>query len=329
MNQIITLESLSAEDKIWESYFEFQKMYNQKHSLEEIEDFKRFKELAMASLTSRFDFKRNLLLQNKKVVGLFNTFLLNKNLPEEIIEIRILFLENSIIKEFELQLKELIEFCKKDSKKLKINVSDAVVLELFKSQSFSLGNKDSWFELEIQNVNDKLITDIIAKETPKKYNLSVELNQELQGNEFKEIAELMTVLLNDMQRKNVHQVFKETEENVKEIVLTHKQWKNNLYHLLLRNDKNKLIGMSIVLFKKENPKYVNQYMTGVLKEYRGFGLSSWMKAYVYDYLKKEFPSVEFIKTDCFSDNLPMVHINKKFGFKEVETTVEMIYEKIN
>lgn len=327
MNQIIPLESLSAEDKLWESYFGFQQKYHKEHSLELLDDFKRFKELTIDSLTTWVNFKRTLLLKNNKVVGLFNTFLLNKNLAEEIIEIRIFFLEESIIKEFEPQLKELIEFCKSIAKKLKINVSNLYVLELFKNQNFSLGNETLWFDIEVQSINKKLITNIIKKETPHKHNLLIELNQELQENEFKEIADLMTVLLNDMQRKNAHQVFKETAANVKEIVLTHKKGGKNLFHLLLRNNENKLIGMSIVLFKKENPKYVYQYMTGVLKEYRGLGLSFWMKAHIYDFLIKKFPSVELIKTDCFSDNLPMVHINKKLGFKEVETTIEMHYEK--
>ena len=100
-----------------------------------------------------------------------------------------------------------------------------------------------------------------------------------------------------------------------------------MFHLLLRNERQELIGMCITVFKKDNPTSVNQFMTGVLKEYRGLGLPTWMKSYMYDYLQKNYPTINLIKTDCYSDNTPMVHINKKMGFEEASRTTELIYEK--
>ncbi|MCB0408908.1 MAG: hypothetical protein KDD29_01740, partial [Flavobacteriales bacterium] len=197
----------------------------------------------------------------------------------------------------------------------------------FKKEGFREANISIYFHLKRNNINNKLIKRLIEENTPQQQNLDVELNQELKGHEINEVANLMTTLLNDIQRLDNYQTFNETPERIQRVVEHHKKSNNNSFHLLLRNKEKELIGISIVVFKKENPTSVNQFMTGVLKEYRGLGLPTWMKAYMYDYLQKHYPTIELIKTDCFSGNLPMIHINKKMGFEEAYRSTEMVYEK--
>ena len=87
-----------------------------------------------------------------------------------------------------------------------------------------------------------------------------------------------------------------------------------------------MIGMSVVRHDLTAPKQANQFMTGLLAPYRGKGLAKWLKAYLYDYLFKTYDSLEIIKTDCYSDNLPILGLNERFGFQEVNRKVEMVYK---
>jgi len=301
-------------------------VFNQKHLIDTPKSFDSFKSSFLDFLASSYSHSFKLLIKQDVVVGTINTLLINKDAKEEVLDVRIESLENSEISDFEIEIEKEIPIWKNSAKKSKLDTSNKKLIHLLKSFGFREGNESTWFHLKMDKMNTNLIAAFLDDDTPKKHQLTVELNTHLTGKDIDAVAIMMTTLLNDMERIDNHQVFKETPEKVQEIVNSHIKTNSNLFHLLLKNEKSELIGMSILVFKKDHPSSANQYMTGVLKEYRGLGLPSWMKAYLYDYLRKNYPSIKLIKTDCFSGNAPMIHINKKMGFNEVERTTEMIYE---
>ena len=86
-------------------------------------------------------------------------------------------------------------------------------------------------------------------------------------------------------------------------------------YLLLRNAKSELIGMSFISYDRENAVVCKQFMTGTLPKYRRKGLAKFMKAAMYLFLQKEEPTIELVKTDCFSENDKMLNLNRKVGFE--------------
>lgn len=326
MKSVIPLIT-DTDESIWLAFYEFKKAYNQKYLIDVSKDVADFKEVTIQFLNSYPNFNSHLFIKDNEVVGTYNTFLLNKGLPEEKLDVKVFFLDENILEEFNAEIISLIQQNKSSVKKVKANIENNNLQKTFQTQGFRNANESIWFHLKLENINKELVDNILQTNIPKNNNLTIELNKELRGNSITDVAHLMTTLLNDMKRDDNHETFKQTPEELKEIVNSHKKSKGNLFHLLLRNEKNELIGVCIVVFKKDNPIAVNQFMTGVLKEYRGLGLPTWMKAYIYDYLQKNYPTIQLIKTDCFADNTPMVHINKKMGFEEIELTTEMVYEK--
>ncbi|MCB9360404.1 MAG: hypothetical protein H6587_07465 [Flavobacteriales bacterium] len=325
MKSVIPL-SIDLDNSILLSYYNFKKAFNQKHSIDISNDYNSFKKGLDSFLQTSPNFNSNLLIKNGEVVGTFNTLLLNKDLPEEILDTIVSFIDDDSFLYFIPEVTTLINRWKFSAKKIKTNVVNKELKNSFKKEGFREANISIYFHLKRNNINNKLIRHLIEENIPQQQNLDVELNKELKGNEINEVAHLMTTLLNDILRFDNHEVFNQTPERIQRVVEQHKRSNNNSFHLLLRNKENELIGISIIVFKKENPTSVNQFMTGVLKEYRGLGLPTWMKAYMYDYLQKNYPTIELIKTDCFSGNTPMIHINKKMGFEEAYRTTEMVYE---
>lgn len=325
MKRIVPLVP-NSDESIWLAFYNFKKVYNKKHLIDINKDFESFKEFNISFFNSFPNFNSNLFIKNNEVVGTYNTHLLNKDLLEEKLDLKITFLDETILDEFNAEIISLIEQNKSSGKKIKTDIGNNHLQKTFQKQGFRNANESIWFHLKMENINKNLVTDVLQINVPKNHELTVELNKELKGNTINEVAQLMTVLLNDIKRSDKHETFKETPERVQEIVNSHKKSRSNLFHLLLRNEKQELIGMCITVFKKDNPTSVNQFMTGVLKEYRGLGLPTWMKAYMYDYLQKNYPTISLIKTDCYSDNTPMIHINKKMGFEETYRSTEMVYE---
>lgn len=75
------------------------------------------------------------------------------------------------------------------------------------------------------------------------------------------------------------------------------------------------VGYTEIQYAPSKPYKIKQFGTGVLPEYRGFGLGSWLKAAMLDRVLKERPHADYIDSDNDNVNDPMLHINARLGFK--------------
>lgn len=91
-------------------------------------------------------------------------------------------------------------------------------------------------------------------------------------------------------------------------------------------ETQRYVGYTEIQYTRSNPTEIRQLGTGVLPEYRGFGLGSWLKAAMLDRILNERPHAEYINSDNDNVNDPMLHINVRLGFKIL---IQVHYWQIN
>lgn len=82
---------------------------------------------------------------------------------------------------------------------------------------------------------------------------------------------------------------------------------------LMFDAEGRIIGETAVVTNRSGNNF-SQYMTGVLKEYRGRGLAKLMKAVLYKDLLEQFPGEFIIETNTNINNKSMLAINRQMGF---------------
>lgn len=82
-----------------------------------------------------------------------------------------------------------------------------------------------------------------------------------------------------------------------------------------REPDGRVSGLTEVAYVKELGFKARQLLTGVRSEFRGRGLGKWLKAAMLLHLRAEYPGVKYIATANADSNAPMLAINDKLGFK--------------
>ncbi|NPD90194.1 MAG: GNAT family N-acetyltransferase [Asgard group archaeon] len=85
---------------------------------------------------------------------------------------------------------------------------------------------------------------------------------------------------------------------------------------ITREEDGTICGLTEIFYNKHMPHMIEQEMTGVLPKYRGRGLGKWLKADMFLYIKENYPKIDYIETGNANNNLPMLAINKKMGYKK-------------
>ncbi|MGB1204761.1 MAG: hypothetical protein ACPG5B_03885 [Chitinophagales bacterium] len=184
--------------------------------------------------------------------------------------------------------------------------------KIAEKNGFTKGNEKTFLFLQTKKFKQKQLQEW-ATFLPNSFSYSIieKPNQKECG----EIAEIMTFLLNDMKRSDRSQTFHLKAEDVA------KRYEQSLLlgityrHILLRNEKAELIGMSFLSYDRKNAQSSRQFMTGTLPAYRRKGLAKFMKATMYLFLQKEEPTIQLVKTDCFTENDRMLNLNIQMGFE--------------
>ncbi len=89
----------------------------------------------------------------------------------------------------------------------------------------------------------------------------------------------------------------------------------NWITMISRDKKGTITGLTETFYHEENPDFLEQELTGVLKEHQGKGYGKWLKAEMLFYLSDRFPKATFVQTGNNNKNVSMLSINNRMGFK--------------
>jgi RimJ/RimL family protein N-acetyltransferase len=238
----------------------------------------------------------------------FHNFLVN-----EVLDNHILSLVFSTFLKFDYLSKFLV-IVSKDNKNDFIN-------DILKAE---VGGQCELFELDICNANIDVIDDWFSNSQSKFSQFNIKFYQDIPPNLLQEYCSVFTELCNDMPANTeVGDLNISVERVVKN---QNNARKNNScsYRFLVLNEENKLIAKTNVYINKNKPEIVYQYMTGVLREYRGIGLSKWVKAAMFKKLIADFPSLKIIETATHPENYASRELSKQMGYKKVGYKEEFV-----
>ncbi|MFF5937309.1 GNAT family N-acetyltransferase [Streptomyces sp. NPDC012508] len=88
------------------------------------------------------------------------------------------------------------------------------------------------------------------------------------------------------------------------------------------HDDGTMAGYTEILIPQGSAPRVQQYDTAVVPAHRGHGLGLWVKAAMVRRLRDEHPGVVEIETDNADDNVHMLAVNHRMGFRSYRRTRE-------
>jgi len=146
-------------------------------------------------------------------------------------------------------------------------------------------------------------------------DLSIKFYEEIPDEYLESFARLLEATLYDMPEEreggmNFHVDVKELKDQSR----WRKENQMPTYKHLIFNESGEIVGLTIAEVSLSNPRTALQFMTGIKGEYRGRGLSKWLKAAMFFKLGELFPENRKVITWMRAVNEPIQHINKLMGY---------------
>jgi len=198
------------------------------------------------------------------------------------------------------------------------------VTDLFNAK---IGTNSFLYELHVKEANFEKIDTWLTESKAKFPNFRIEFYSEIPDDLLEEYATVLTQFSVDAKSTLGDPTWTASEikgyqEKIK--VMNHTE-----YSYFIFNEANKLIAITHARFNLKQPKEIDQGMTGVLKKYRGLGLSKWLKAEMFTKLLADYPAIEKIKTETIPENHPSRELSKQMGYKQIGNEKEFLIDRAN
>ncbi len=116
--------------------------------------------------------------------------------------------------------------------------------------------------------------------------------------------------------------FRMTREEVRQVEALRRQTRQYLYTAALFDGSGRMIGHSNMASHNYPPTEWHQAMTGIVRPWRGKGLSKWLKAAMFVRTGEDFPESRYIVTEMRSVNEPILAVNRAMGFEQISEGYE-------
>jgi GNAT superfamily N-acetyltransferase len=108
-----------------------------------------------------------------------------------------------------------------------------------------------------------------------------------------------------------------TPERFLEGVAVQRSVGRTLWHLVMvERDTGRPVAVTVVSFKPSDPRWIEQWDTGVAADAQGKGLGKTAKLWMLEKVLTELPGAWFIETENAHSNAAMIAINDALGFRE-------------
>ncbi len=177
-----------------------------------------------------------------------------------------------------------------------------------------VGNYIESYQLKIEEVDVAKMDEWIAVSEAKFSNYRLQFYEDIPDELLEEYSTVFSQLMKDVPANSRSFNTLITPQTVKERQVNGKKTQQCSYRYLIFNEANQLIAKTNVSLNKKTPTSMYQYMTGVLKPYRGQGLSKWLKAVMFKKLVADFPDFKVINTEVHTMNAASRALNLKMGY---------------
>ncbi len=331
MNNTYRLEKVDHEaftDEDWKRYYDFRvKSYELKKEPMPFDSWEKLKEINFKSLKERKEMTY-MVWKNGVEHNIFYFSIMFKDDLEK----RLAYLNNRMndqhveAKLLDMIFQKFIEY-DESSTALAVHSKEGINDYVEDAYGAHIGSISEFFELKIKEANVEKI-DAWLGEAPAKFpNLRIAFYINIPDDLLEEYAAAFTQLLHDMPASSELGELKVTPEDVKARQESGALNNSCAYRYLIFNEDNKLIAKTNVALNRKRPQSMYQFMTGVMEDYRGRGLSKWLKAAMFKKLVADFPELETIKTETHPENHPSRELSKQMGYKKLGSQKEYLIDR--
>ena len=178
------------------------------------------------------------------------------------------------------------------------------------------------YELTKENVNRELIEEWLKTYSSKFPNLKMKFYEDIPEELIDDYCRVTAELRNDIPKNSEIGNYHITPDTLRIDQEDDRKNQRTSYKYLILNEENRLIAETKVAIDKKDPKIMIHHMTGVIKEYRGLGLSKWLKGAIYKKVEMAFPELEKITTHTHAGNRKLQSVSLQMGYKQTKTIKE-------
>jgi RimJ/RimL family protein N-acetyltransferase len=216
------------------------------------------------------------------------------------------------------------------------SIDTCVVLNSYENRNDALARtlggriagRRHFFTLNVKNVKRTLMDSWIHETSRENRDLRLRFFDSIPEKYLDEYCSTFTRFLKDMPRGSAAWLPVVRPERISKQQRLNKKRESAVYCYLLFDRNGGIVGHTNVFIRRRRPQIAHQFMTGVLKEYRGRGLGRWIKAAMFKKLVKDFPRLKEMRTDTNPQNRWMIAINDEMGYRYSYSITEFkIWEK--
>jgi hypothetical protein len=305
----------------WSAYFEFLTLLKEKHNFlmtsRSAEETKtRF--MMRKKMNPLFYF--HAVYDRERIIAFFDILLSQDNRSQTVGSIMVdTTCETPLPELSELLRKRIVTILKEhDCPKVYCMAANKRSSRLMASLGVHPESKIERFILNRSYANTEIIESWLNR-FPELYpDLKLSLVTTIPDKYIDDYVDLYNQFIREMpSEKKLEESFRVTEKMIRDGETSNKAVGTVLYTLLLLDSDDSLIGYSNVSINKKSPANVYQAMTGIKSNWRGQGLSRWLKGSLFIRIGEDFPDNELFFTDMRAVNKPIQAVNAEMGYRLV------------